>query len=258
MSSKDNGLESRTNGWMVAGLVLMLAGLLAFPIYRIYEPTARAEANEEAKANLAAAGSPLWVSTCSSCHGYFGQGVDAPALNSQQFLTIATNEQIFSIVSSGVPGTDMAAYSQQFGGPLTSQQIASLVACIRSWEPTAPDRPDWRDMLDAPSDGHDEGGHDEGPADHDEDGADDHDEAVAEGPPACGPEYDPALLDALDDHDADGIADHDEVPADDQDDEVPADDHDDEEPADDHDDEEPAAGDDEEPADDHADDGHEH
>jgi mono/diheme cytochrome c family protein len=284
MSSKDNGLESRTNGWMVAGLVLMLAGLLAFPIYRIYEPTARAEANEEAKANLAAAGSPLWVSTCSSCHGYFGQGVDAPALNSQQFLTIATNEQIFSIVSSGVPGTDMAAYSQQFGGPLTSQQIASLVACVQSWEPTAPDRPDWRDMLDAPGAGHDEGGHDEGPADHDEDGADDHDEAVAEGPPACGPEYDPALLDALDDHDADGIADHDEVPADDHDevpaddhdDEVPADDHDDEEPADDgddevpaddgddevpaddHDDEEPADGDDEEPADDHADDGHEH
>lgn len=215
MSSKDRTLESRTNDWMVAGLVLMLVGVLAFPVYRSYEPRARAEANEEAKKNLAAAGEPLWVSTCSACHGSFGQGVDAPALNSQQFLTVASDQQIFSIVSSGIPGTEMVAYSQQFGGPLTSEQIASLVACVRSWEPTAPDRPDWRDMLEAPAGEHDEGGdappdHDEGPADHDEDGADDHDEAVAEGPPACGPDYDPALLDDLDDHDADGVADHDE------------------------------------------------
>jgi len=202
MPSKDNGLEGRTNGWMIAGLILMLIGLLVFPLYRIYEPTARAEAAEEANENLAAAGEPLWVSTCSSCHGYFGQGVDAPALNSQQFLSIASNEQIFSIMSSGIPGTEMVAYGQQFGGPLTSEQIASLVACIRSWEPTAPDRPDWRDMLDAPADGADN--HDEAPADG-------HDEAVGEGPPACGPDYDPALLE---DNDADGVADHDEAPAD--------------------------------------------
>jgi len=215
MPTKDEELENRTNRWMVAGLVLMLAGLLAFPIYRTYEPTARAQASEEAKRNLAAAGEPLWVATCSSCHGSSGQGVDAPALNSQQFLTIASDDQIFSIVSSGVPGTEMVAYSQRFGGPLTSEQIASLVACVRSWEPAAPDRPDWRAMLDAPAGEHDDeadegpAGHDEEvPADHDEDGADDHDEAVES--PVCGPGYNP---DSLDDHDADGAADHDEEPA---------------------------------------------
>jgi len=215
MSPDDNGLESRTNWWMIAGLVLMLIGLLAFPIYRIYEPTVRAEAAEETQNNLALAGESLWTSTCASCHGYFGQGVDAPALNSVQFLTIATDEQILSIVSTGIPGSEMAAYSQQYGGPLTQEQVVSIVACIRSWEDTAPDRPDWRD-IPAEGDGNDEASadgdaHDEAPPadDHDADGADDHDEVTAtDGPPACGPGYDVALIN---DHDEDGADDHDEA-----------------------------------------------
>jgi len=212
-SSKDTGLESRTNTWMVAGLVLMLIGVLAFPIYRFYEPTARAEASQQVQNDLASAGATLWSSTCASCHGSFGQGVDAPALNSSQFLSIVTNEQIVSIASSGVPGTEMSAYSQEFGGPLTREQITSLAACVRSWEPTAPDRPDWRSMIDAPAGGHDEGAaaggdHAEEPADHDADGTADHAEVASNhGPPACGPGYDPSFLE---DHDADGAADHNE------------------------------------------------
>ncbi|GBE25372.1 hypothetical protein BMS3Bbin02_01657 [bacterium BMS3Bbin02] len=215
MASNDTQLEHRTNSWMVAGLVLMVVGLLAFPIYRFSEPAARAAAAETAQFNLAGAGEGLWTATCASCHGSFGQGVDAPALNSTQFLTIVSDEQIFSIIGSGIPGTEMVAYSQTFGGPLTDQQITALVACVRSWEKDAPDRPDWRDMLNAPAGAHDEGGgadpgHDEGPADHDEDGADDHAEAASDGPPACGPGYDAALFA---DHDEDGAADHDEAPA---------------------------------------------
>jgi mono/diheme cytochrome c family protein len=261
MSSNDSQLEHRTNSWMIAGLVLMVIGLLAFPIYRFSEPAARAAADETAQANLASAGDGLWSATCASCHGSYGQGVDAPALNSTQFLTIATDEQIFSIASSGVPGTEMSAYSQQFGGPLTEEQIASLVACVRSWEKTAPDRPDWRDMLNAPAGGHDEGGagggHDEAPSDHDEDGAEDHDEAAStDGPPACGPGYDAA---AFADHDEDGTADHAEegVVGDHVEDGDPDADGHDEAPADDHaeDGDPDADGHDEAPADDHAEDG---
>jgi mono/diheme cytochrome c family protein len=185
MPNTNNDLERSTNRWMWAGLVLMLIGVVAFPLYRVYEPTARAEAAEANQANLAQAGASLWTSTCASCHGANGAGVDAPALNSLQFLTIASDEQIFSLVNTGVPGTDMAAYGQQFDGPLTRQQIAALTACIRSWEETAPDRPDWRDMVDAPAeeegDGH---GHEEEPDDHG-------DETTTEGPAPCGPDYDP-------------------------------------------------------------------
>lgn len=218
MPTNVNDLENRTNRWMIAGLVLMLIGLLAFPVYRIYEPIARAEAADEMQNNLALAGESLWSSTCASCHGSFGQGVDAPALYSEQFLTIATDAQILSIASTGIPGSDMAAYGQQYGGPLTQEQLVAVVACIRSWEETAPDRPDWRD-IPAPEeagDGHDHG---ETPT------ADDHDELdQAEGPPACGSNFDPALFDELDEEPAED--DHDEEPAEDDDHDEETADHD--------------------------------
>jgi len=188
MSGENTQLDRSTNRWMVAGIVLMVIGLLAFPLYRIYEPTIRAEAAEETQANLASVGVALWTSTCASCHGANGAGVDAPALNSIQFLTISTDEQIFSIASSGVPGTDMAAYSQQFGGPLTRQQIAALTACIRSWEEDAPDRPDWRDMM-VPVEEGEAHGHDDEPDAHG-------DEETTEGPAPCGPDYDPENFEA--------------------------------------------------------------
>ena len=51
MPKDEKGLESRTNGWMIAGIVLMAVGILAFPIYRFIEPTQRAEAAEETQNN---------------------------------------------------------------------------------------------------------------------------------------------------------------------------------------------------------------
>ena len=44
----------------------------------------------------------------------------------------------------GVPGTQMAAFSQDHAGPLTSEQIKAVVTYIRSWESDAPDNPNWR------------------------------------------------------------------------------------------------------------------
>ena len=38
----------------------------------------------------------------------------------------------------------MPAWLNDYGGPLTEQQIDAVVAFIRSWEATAPSRPDWR------------------------------------------------------------------------------------------------------------------
>ncbi|MCZ7631643.1 MAG: hypothetical protein M5U19_22430 [Microthrixaceae bacterium] len=70
--------------------------------------------------------------------------MSAPALNSEQFLTAATNEQMFHLISVGVPGTAMGAFGQDFAGPLTSEQVESVTAFIRSWEKNAPDVPDWR------------------------------------------------------------------------------------------------------------------
>ncbi len=42
-----------------------------------------------------------------------------------------------------MPGTQMSAYSLDFGGPLTLEQIEALTTYLRSLEPDAPSVPDW-------------------------------------------------------------------------------------------------------------------
>jgi mono/diheme cytochrome c family protein len=143
----DSEIEESTNKVMLWGVVLMLAMVAVFPLYRTFEPSARDEARAEQLVSLQAEGEQIWSVNCSSCHGLNGEGGVGPALNSKQFLQAATDDQATLLISVGVPGSQMSAYSQDFGGPLTSEQIKSVVAFMRSWEPTAPDNPDWRAML---------------------------------------------------------------------------------------------------------------
>jgi mono/diheme cytochrome c family protein len=132
---------------MAWGLAFMVLMILIFPLYLWYEPAGRAEALEEHEANLAAQGADLYSLNCASCHGPDGEGSVGPALNSQQFLSTPVDDQIRALIAVGIPGSLMSAYSLDFGGPLTSEQIDALTAYLRSWEPDAPDRPDWRDCC---------------------------------------------------------------------------------------------------------------
>lgn len=146
----DPELDASTDRWMRWGLVLMGLLVLAFPLYRLTEPEARDQAREDQLASLAGEGQALFVQNCSSCHGADGEGGTGPALNSQQFLGAASDAQIENLVAVGVPGTAMVAWSQDFAGPFTSEQIRAVGAYLRSWEDTAPDVPDWRACCDAP------------------------------------------------------------------------------------------------------------
>lgn len=143
----DEGLERSTNQWMAVGAGLLITMALVFPFYRWYEPSARDDARTEQASALAAEGESVWQFNCASCHGLGGEGVVGPALNSQQFLQSATDDQARTLIAVGIPGSQMSAYSLDHGGPLTSEQIRSVVAYVRAWEPNAPDRPDWRDMV---------------------------------------------------------------------------------------------------------------
>jgi len=125
--------------------VIVFAILVAaFPIYRGVFATRRVHALTAQTRAQIAGGHHLWALNCSSCHGANGQGIDAPALNSQQFLGSITDEQMHRLVSAGITGTAMPAWLNDFGGPLTDEEIAALVAYVRSWQKTAPSRPDWR------------------------------------------------------------------------------------------------------------------
>ncbi len=142
----DPHLEASTNKWMAWGIALMAIMVLAFPIYRIAEPSSRAEAAEARSTELAAQGADLFGLTCAACHGTEGRGgQNAPTLNAKEFLQFATDEQIASLTATGVPGSEMSPYSLDFGGPFTQEQITALTTYLRSLEEEAPSVPGWRE-----------------------------------------------------------------------------------------------------------------
>jgi mono/diheme cytochrome c family protein len=120
-------------------LGITLCILVVFQIYIWREP-ARIEAVEAEDHSLAvAAGRELYAENCAACHGEDGEGGIAPALNSQDLLKMTSDEALFSLTRTGVPGSIMPAWGQTFGGPFTDEQIAHMVTFIRAWEPTAPE-----------------------------------------------------------------------------------------------------------------------
>ena len=143
----DAELEQSTNRWMAVGAGLLVTMALVVPFYRWYEPASREEAREDQTVALASEGENVWQFNCASCHGLAGEGGIAPALNSKQFLQAATDDQAELLIAVGIPGSQMSAYSLDYGGPLTSEQIKSVVVFMRSWEDDAPDVPEWRDMV---------------------------------------------------------------------------------------------------------------
>jgi mono/diheme cytochrome c family protein len=118
--------------------------VLAFPLYRATDGSRRDMALESRNQALMSQGHELWGTNCMSCHGITGEGGSAPALNSQEFLTSVNDDQINGIIAGGIPGTAMPAWLNDYGGPLTDEQIAALVTYFRSWEKNAPSVPNWR------------------------------------------------------------------------------------------------------------------
>jgi mono/diheme cytochrome c family protein len=64
-------------------------------------------------------------------------------------LKSTTNNQISALVSGGVSGTEMPAWSLDYGGTFTDQQVQQVVTYLRSLEPSAPSVPTWREGTKA-------------------------------------------------------------------------------------------------------------
>jgi len=137
-------LERSTRRWQTVGVAVLLLLVLAFPLYRLTEDQRLDDALASENDAQIVAGRQLYALNCTSCHGERGQGVDAPALNSQEFLQSVSDAQMHGIIAGGIPGSAMPAWLDEYGGPLTDQQIAAVVAYVRSWQDTAPSVPDWR------------------------------------------------------------------------------------------------------------------
>lgn len=100
----------------------------------------------------AARGTPLEVgqevfsANCSPCHGALGEGGINPTnpndiiapISSAEYLKTRDDLTLRLIISQGQPNFGMSAFSTEFGGPLETEEIDSIVAYMRSWEDNPP------------------------------------------------------------------------------------------------------------------------
>ena len=82
-------------------------------------------------------GKELYGKYCDFCHGETGKGYaadEAPALASDDLLTIASDAYLESTILRGRPGTTMSAWSIAVAGPIGGADAAAIVAFLRTWQ----------------------------------------------------------------------------------------------------------------------------
>lgn len=100
------------------------AGFLQKKIFN--EPCASCHSNDEGKMSKA-----LFAAICSFCHGPNGSGGTAPSLTRLSFLRSVDKTDLYDVIANGRQESGMPAFLDQHGGPLTKEQIISLVSYIR-------------------------------------------------------------------------------------------------------------------------------
>jgi mono/diheme cytochrome c family protein len=149
---ESTSLDRSLNRYLAWGIVFMLLLLAGFVVYRIREPGLRRDATRAQTTNYTDIGRALFAANCAQCHGHDAAGGgSAPTLNSTQFLKNTTDDQIHALVSGGVSGTAMPAWSVDYGGTFTDEQIRQVITFLRSLEPKAPSVPTWRQGTKAPA-----------------------------------------------------------------------------------------------------------
>ena len=79
-------------------------------------------------------GPQLYATFCAQCHGADAKGYTsdhAPSLINPTFLESANDAYLGHSIEQGRPGTAMAAYAKQVGGPLDPAAVAKIVAWLR-------------------------------------------------------------------------------------------------------------------------------
>jgi mono/diheme cytochrome c family protein len=138
-------LERSLNRYLAVGLVFMILLIVGFVAYRVREPGLRKDALRAQTTSYTDIGRQLFSANCAQCHGADARGGgDAPTLDSSQFLKSTADNQIAALVSGGVSGTEMPAWSLDYGGTFTAEQVRQVVTYLRSLQPHAPSIPAWR------------------------------------------------------------------------------------------------------------------
>ena len=83
------------------------------------------------------AGKDIFISTCSACHGKFGEGTVGPNLTDDYWLHGGGVKDIFKTIKYGWPDKGMKSWKEDFS-PI---QIAQLTSYIRTLKGTNPPKP---------------------------------------------------------------------------------------------------------------------
>jgi mono/diheme cytochrome c family protein len=76
-------------------------------------------------------GREIYLKQCSLCHGENGEGIVAPAINNQDFLSMASEKFLFLTIVYGRRNTAMPSWSR-----LKVEELSSLLKFLRTWQET--------------------------------------------------------------------------------------------------------------------------
>ncbi len=91
------------------------------------------------------AGQALYMRYCTLCHGAVGQGYaadNAPSLISRSFRESANEGFLRMAIVRGRPGTAMAGYGKEVGGPMSPEEMNDLLSYLQGGAPKAALLPD--------------------------------------------------------------------------------------------------------------------
>jgi plastocyanin/mono/diheme cytochrome c family protein len=124
-----------------SALLMIIATGLLIPMLTITQQQQQVSAADQLYDLKLHNGAALFGTYCATCHGFLGQGLQAPQLNNNPNVNTLSDDDLTRIISGGIANTDdpkkllMPAWLQAYGGSLTEEDISYLVALIRSSDP---------------------------------------------------------------------------------------------------------------------------
>ncbi|HMC93967.1 MAG TPA: cytochrome c, partial [Polyangia bacterium] len=106
--------------------------------------TGCARKSVKAQGPVVAEGRKTYAKFCVTCHGPEGSGYAAdnsPSLRSPTFLSSATDAFLRAGITRGRPGTAMAAFARDLGGPLGPAEVDAIIAYLREGGPARRELP---------------------------------------------------------------------------------------------------------------------
>jgi len=124
---------------ILAALALALVLAVAIPLYRALEPGHQEEVSRTASQETLDRGALIYIESCASCHGTYGEGSpEGPAVRGTQ-LTLSDVRRAIAEGTRAFPST-YHVYSRAGGGPLSDAQIDDLTFFIMNWDTQALER----------------------------------------------------------------------------------------------------------------------